>query len=261
MSNGANPLSSMPWSGNHSSISSSRACSALASARPPSADARERRRSIDSSVRSARASTSSATRLRTSGSRARASLTPNSRLSPTAMMVVVPAPIRSAVGRRPLHELAEEELLTKPVHQLQVGLEVVDMLLLVGEDALEEVSGGDVPLLPTHRDTGTQPRKDFLLDSQISLELLPYGLPYPQRQQLLVVRQTLQEQDAVGDPLRMLHLLDGLRPGVLGELGESPVGLHLGVQEVLIDGGQLTGQLFVEQRQDLVIAAHNAKPP
>jgi hypothetical protein len=57
------------------------------------------------------------------------------------------------------------------------------------------------------------------------------------QEQLLVVRETLQEQDAVGDPPRVPHLLDGFFPSVLGELRESPVGLHLGVQEVLIDGG------------------------
>src|SRR5690606_2743868 len=44
--------------------------------------------------------------------------------------------------------------------------------------------------------------------------------------------------------------------GVLGEFGQAPVLLHLGVQEVLVDRGELAGQLFVEQRDDLVVATH-----
>ena len=59
----------------------------------------------------------------------------------------------------------------------------------------------------------------------------------------------------------MFHLVDGLVPGVLGELGEPPVALHFGVQEVLVDRGQFAGELLVEQGNNLIIAAHEGSNP
>jgi hypothetical protein len=52
------------------------------------------------------------------------------------------------------------------------------------------------------------------------------------------------------------HLVDRLALGVCGELGEAPVLLHLGVQEVLVDRGELARELLVQQRDDLVVATH-----
>src|SRR3954452_2673201 len=57
----------------------------------------------------------------------------------------------SARGGGLVHELGQVELLAEPVHQLEVGLDVVDVVLLVGEDLLEDVGRGDVALLPAHR--------------------------------------------------------------------------------------------------------------
>ena len=54
--------------------------------------------------------------------------------------------------------------LAELVDQPQVGLEVVDVLLLAGEDVLEEVCGGGVALLPAHPNSGTQSFDDFQLD-------------------------------------------------------------------------------------------------
>src|ERR1700751_5351269 len=55
----------------------------------------------------------------------------------------------------------------------------------------------------------------------------------------------------------MPHFVKGLRSGVLGQLGETPVVLHLRMQEVLVDGGELTGQLLVEQAQNIGITLHD----
>src|SRR5262249_51460547 len=145
-------------------------------------------RSTDSSVRSARTSISASTRLRTSGSNARASGSPNCRWATTSTTVVA---LLAAVGRRSLDQLAEVELLTELADQLEVGLEVIDMLLLDGEDVLEDVGSGDVALLPAHRDTGPQPFDDLHLHSQIGLQLLLDGLPDSQREQPLEVGEAL----------------------------------------------------------------------
>ena len=56
--------------------------------------------------------------------------------------------------------------------------------------------------------------------------------------------------------LRVVHLLERLFAGVFGQFGEPPVVLHLGVQEVLVDGRQLAGELLVEQLQNIWIALH-----
>src|SRR5690606_28807502 len=58
------------------------------------------------------------------------------------------------------------------------------------------------------------------------------------------------------EPLGVLHLVDRLSPRVARELGVSPVLLHLRVQEVLIDRGQLGGELLIEQRDYLPVPLH-----
>ena len=90
------------------------------------------------------------------------------------------------------------------------------------------------------------------------LELLAQRLADTQREQPLVVGQPVEQEDAVGDPLRVVHLLERLFTGVLRELGEPPVVLHLRVQEILVDRGELTGELLVEQLQDIGIALHGS---
>jgi hypothetical protein len=54
----------------------------------------------------------------------------------------------------------------------------------------------------------------------------------------------------------MLHFLERLFAGVLGNLGESPIRLHLGMQKILVDGSQFTCQLLVEQFQNVCVALH-----
>jgi hypothetical protein len=86
--------------------------------------------------------------------------------------------------------------------------------------------------------------------------LLAHGLPDPQGEQPLVVGQAVEEQDPVGEQLRVPHLIDRLGACVRGEPGQPPVRLHPGVQEVLVDRGELAGELLVEQVDDLRVAAH-----
>ena len=55
----------------------------------------------------------------------------------------------------------------------------------------------------------------------------------------------------------MPHLIDRLRPGVPGQLQPAEVLLHLGVQEVLIDGREFRAELLVQEFQDPLVAAHS----
>src|SRR6478609_3842491 len=58
----------------------------------------------------------------------------------------------------------------------------------------------------------------------------------------------------------MSHLTEGLLAGLCGQLGKSPTGLQFGVQEILIDCGQLARQLLVQQDENLFVAAHSDHP-
>ena len=120
-------------------------------------------------------------------------------------------------------------------------------LFLVGEDGFQQVGAGAVLLLPAHEDTRPQALGYLILDSEVGLELLTQCLSDPQREQPLVIGQAVEQQDAVGDLLRMLHFFERLFAGVRGHLGEAPAVLHLGMQEILVDRRQLAGQLLVEQ--------------
>ncbi len=54
----------------------------------------------------------------------------------------------------------------------------------------------------------------------------------------------------------MFHLVDGLPFHVAGQLLVAPVFFHLGVNEVLMDRGELRDESFVEPGDDFVVAFH-----
>jgi hypothetical protein len=74
----------------------------------------------------------------------------------------------------------------------------------------------------------------------------------------LEIRQALQEQDALDQLVGVLHLVDGLVILLLAELVEPPVLVHPGVQEILVDGGELVLERLVQKRDDLLVAFHGA---
>ena len=116
---------------------------------------------------------------------------------------------------------------------------------------------GAVLLLPAHDDAGLETVHHLVLDRQVGLELLAQRLADAQREEALVVRQAVQQQDAVGDRLGVPHFVERFSAGVLRQLGEAPVLLHLGMQKILVDRGELTGQLLVEQAQNIRITLHD----
>ncbi len=69
---------------------------------------------------------------------------------------------------------------------------------------------------------GAQPLDDLQLDGQVGLQLLADGLTDPQLEDPLVVGQAFEEEDTVGDLLRVPHLVDRLRARVRRELREAP---------------------------------------
>ena len=101
-----------------------------------------------------------------------------------------------------------------------------------------------------------QPRHHLVFDGQVGFELFAQRLADAQREQPLVIRQPVQNENAVGDRLRVLHFLERFFARVLGDFGESPIRLHLGMQEILVDRREFARQLLVEQLQNVRIALH-----
>src|ERR1700689_4872336 len=153
--------------------------------------------------------------------------------------------------------LSRVQLFTELVHQLQLGLQVVNVVFLVGDDAFQQEGAGRVLLLTAHDDTGLEPVQHVVFDRQVGLELLAQRLTDAQREQPLVVRQPVQQQNAVGDRLGVPHLIERFGAGVACQLGEAPVLLHLGVQKELIDRGEFAGELFVRKAKNRGIALHD----
>ena len=94
------------------------------------------------------------------------------------------------------------------------------------------------------------------LERQVALERFLHVLADAQLVQVLQVRQALEEEDARDQRVGMLHLVDRLVVLVVAELRIAPVPEHAGVQEVLVDRGELVGQHRVEVAKHLGIAAH-----
>jgi hypothetical protein len=69
-----------------------------------------------------------------------------------------------------------------------------------------------------------------------------------------------EKQDALGEHVGVLHLVDRFVSLVLGELVEPPVVEHPIVQPVLVDRGQFVGERLVEVLDDLFVTLHHSVP-
>ncbi|MOA40083.1 hypothetical protein D3C78_1619170 [compost metagenome] len=74
--------------------------------------------------------------------------------------------------------------------------------------------------------------------------------------QVLQVGQAVEREDAVHEPVCMLHLTDGFGVFLLGKLVEAPMLVHAVVQEILVDGRELILQLRLQVGNGLYIAFH-----
>src|SRR5690606_23925657 len=79
--------------------------------------------------------------------------------------------------------------------------------------------------------------------------------------QVLEVGQAVEEQDALGQLVGMLHLVDRLVVLVLGEFLQPPVLQHPGVQEVLVDRNEFVVERLVQVLDDPGVAFHGGCAP
>ena len=95
---------------------------------------------------------------------------------------------------------------------------------------------------------------------EIELVLFGHVLAHVDLQVTLHVGDAVEEEDALDEALGVFHLLDGLLAGVFGQPLVAPVPAHHGVDEVLVDRGELRGEDVVENLDDLVVALHRDLP-
>ena len=140
--------------------------------------------------------------------------------------------------------------------QVELGLEEVDVVFLVLHQAFEQVTR-DVVLHAMAVGRGfLVERAGGVLGRQIALDDLLDVLADTQGIEHLHVRETVEEQDPIGELVGVLHLLDTLLAPDLGHLEQAPIIEDPVVQPVLVDRRQLVAQPLVEIFDDLGIALH-----
>ena len=131
-----------------------------------------------------------------------------------------------------------------------------DVRLFVGEDLFEQIARTVVAHFDGGLDGVVEPGHGSHFQGQVVFDLLFHRRADFQREQLVHDGRAIEQQDPLDERLGMLHFVDGFFLGVIAEPFVTPVVAHLGVQEVLIDGGQLRLQHFVQVGKHLLVSAH-----
>ncbi|MNL14897.1 hypothetical protein D3C87_1358580 [compost metagenome] len=95
-----------------------------------------------------------------------------------------------------------------------------------------------------------------LLELQVALEHLGGVFAEQQLVQVLEVRQAVKHQDAVDQAVGVLHFADRFLVLDITELLQAPVPIHAGVEEILVDRGQLVLELGVQMLDDFLVTFH-----
>ncbi len=143
-----------------------------------------------------------------------------------------------------------------PDDHFQLLLERIDMLFLVGEDLGEQVAAGIVADALAVRDGALQLLDRFHLELEVGAEDFLDRLANAQAPEHLEIGETVEEQNSLGQPVGMLHLVDRLVPLEFGELLDALIVEQPIMQPILIDRGQLILERLVKQLDDLCIALH-----
>src|SRR5262245_48145683 len=138
----------------------------------------------------------------------------------------------------------------------ELRLEPVGVLLLAGQDVDHELEGAVVAERAHRLDAVVQELDGAALEVEVQVELLLYRLADVDLAESLEVRHALEIEDARDEAVGVLHLVDRLGPHLVGQPLVAPVGAHAGVDEVLVDRGELVGEELVQDLQDLRVTFH-----
>src|SRR4051812_45718888 len=89
------------------------------------------------------------------------------------------------------------------------------------------------------------------LELEIALQNLFYVLADVQPPERLEIRQPIEKQNAFGEPVGMLHLVDRFGAFELGKFVDAPIVEQPVVKPILVGGGQLILERLVKQLDDL----------
>ena len=142
----------------------------------------------------------------------------------------------------------------------ELGLEPVDVLLLVGEDRLEQLLAALVLELDADTDALVLGLDGVDLGGQVVRVHLRHGGADVDRVQVAHDRAAVEEQDALDQPLGVFHLDDRAFLDRVRQAAVVPVLAHLGVDHVLVDGRELFGQSGVELVDHLRGTLHLTPP-
>src|SRR6185295_14322802 len=143
-----------------------------------------------------------------------------------------------------------------PLDQLELGFEEVDMLLLAGEDGFEQFATDEIADILAMDDGAAQLLDRLALEVEVGAQDLLDRLADPKAAEHLEIGKALEEQDSVGQPVGMLHLVDRFVPLIIGEPLHAPIGEHPVVEPILVDRGQLVLERLVEVLDYLIVALH-----
>ena len=133
----------------------------------------------------------------------------------------------------------------------------VDVLFFALLDVHQQIASHEILDRLAVRDGGGVHGMRFHLPAQIALQDFLHILADEQLAQILQVRQAIQKQDALDQPVGMLHFIDGFFVLELAEPLHAPVVEHARVQEILIDRGELVLQRLIEEFQYFSVALHD----
>ncbi len=142
--------------------------------------------------------------------------------------------------------------------EIELGLEEIDVVLLVGHQLLEQIArhevlhGGAIG----RRLLVEGARAD--LGREIAVEDFLDVLPDVQRVEHLHVGKTVEEDDAMHELVGVLHFLDRFLAPLLGEVVVAPVLQQPVMEPILADRRELAAQALVEIIDDLGVALHGS---
>lgn len=139
---------------------------------------------------------------------------------------------------------------------LDKGFQPVDVFFGVVQDHLEQFARDVIAMLFAGGDAFLDGLVGRLLQLQVTLQHFLGVLADHQLVQRLQVGQAVEHQDAVDQLVSVLHFADGFGVFLGTDLVQAPVLVHAGMQEILVDGCELIGQLSIEQLDDCGIAFH-----
>src|SRR5215831_12943254 len=146
------------------------------------------------------------------------------------------------------------------INERQLCFEPVGVLFFALEDGFEELARAVVTQAARGLDPGVQCLDGGLFDLEIETKLLLDRLADVDLAELLEVGHAFEIEDALHQPVGVLHLAERFRAYLFPQTLVAPVLAHACVDPVLVDRGELGGQDVVEELDDLVVALHGQPP-